>query len=188
MALVALQNRKSLFEAIPFSCMHLSEMQAIVFLSHSALRHADDMNKKYIPLPKGFTLIESLLSVALMAILMGIALPNFERHWQISRRQDAQNTLLQLHLKQLQWRGLHAQYAGTLSELGWTGAASSAGHFSLKLQNAGPQTYELHATAIGMQARDTACANMSLRVSTNAQLLRTSQQSLISDPGQCWRW
>ena len=101
MALVALQNRKSLCEAIAFSCMHLSEMQAIVFLSHSALRHADDMNKKYIPLPKGFTLIESLLSVALMAILMGIALPNFERHWQISRRQDAQNTLLQLHLKHI---------------------------------------------------------------------------------------
>ena len=137
---------------------------------------------------QGFTLIESLLSVALMAILMGIALPNFEQHWQISRRQDAQNTLLQLHLKQLQWRGLHAQYANTLSDLGWASDVSSAGHYSLHLQNADSQSYELHATAKGIQTRDVPCTKMSLLVSANAQLLRTSQQSLSSDPGQCWRW
>ncbi len=137
---------------------------------------------------RGFTLIESLFSMALMAILMGIALPNFEQHWQISRRQDAQNSLLQLHLKQLQWRGLHAQYANSLSDLGWASTTSSAGHYSLHLQNADSQSYELHASAVGMQTRDTPCTNMSLRVSANAQLLRTSQQSFMSDPGQCWRW
>jgi type IV pilus assembly protein PilE len=143
---------------------------------------------KQLLLQQGFTLIESLLSVALMAILMSIALPNFEQHWQISRRQDAQNSLLQLHLKQLQWRGLHAQYANTLSDLGWASDVSSAGHYSLQLQNAGIQSYELHATAMGMQTRDIPCTKMSLLVSANAQLLRTSQQSLSNDPGQCWRW
>ena len=146
------------------------------------------MKTKHLRFESGFTLIESLISVALMAILMGIALPNFERHWQISRRQDAQNTLLQLHLKQLQWRGLHAQYAGTLSELGWASVASSAGHYGLRLENAGPQSYEIHATALGLQTRDTACISMSLHVTANAQLIRASQQSSNSDPGQCWRW
>jgi type IV pilus assembly protein PilE len=136
----------------------------------------------------GFTLIESLFSLTLLAILTGIALPRFETQWQISRRQDAQNTLLQLHLRQLQWRGLHAQYASTLPELGWLSANSSAGHYRLQLQNAGPQSYELHAIATGLQTRDTACTRMSVRVSANAQLLRTSQEYLASDPGQCWRW
>lgn len=145
------------------------------------------MTKQFL-LQQGFTLIESLLSVALMAILMSIALPNFEQHWQISRRQDAQNSLLQLHLKQLQWRGLHAQYANTLSDLGWATDVSSAGHYKLSLQNAGSQSYELHAAAKGIQTRDLACIKMSLLVSANAQLLRTSQQSSSSDPGQCWRW
>lgn len=123
-----------------------------------------------------------------MALLTGLALPRFELHWQISRRQDAQNTLLQLHLKQLQWRGVHAQYANTLPELGWTTSTTSAGHYSLRLQNAGPQSYELHATAIGLQSRDSDCASMSLRISTTAQLLRTSGESTSSDPAQCWRW
>jgi type IV pilus assembly protein PilE len=139
-------------------------------------------------IPSGFTLIESLISLALLAILTSLALPRFEAQWQISRRQDAQNTLLQLHLKQLQWRGVHSEYAKTLDELGWLSNLSSAGHYSLRLQNAGSQSYELLATAIGMQSRDMACASMSLRVSANAQLFRTSQGFLASDPGQCWRW
>lgn len=151
------------------------------------MRHAEGMTTPF-RLLQGFTLIESLFSVALMAILMGIALPNFEQYWQISRRQDAQNSLLQLHLKQLQWRGLHPQYANSLPDLGWSSHTSSAGHYSLHLQNANSLSYELHATALGMQTRDAPCTKMSLFVSSNAQLLRTSQQSLISDPGQCWRW
>jgi type IV pilus assembly protein PilE len=154
----------------------------------SALINAVGMKKMHTFSMQGFTLIESLVSAALMAILMGIALPSYELQWQINRRQDGQNALLQLHLKQLQWRGIHSEYASTLSELGWHGTTSSAGHFQLQLQNAGRQSYELHALAMGLQTRDTACANMSLRISANAQLLRTSQQSLTSDAGQCWRW
>jgi type IV pilus assembly protein PilE len=111
-----------------------------------------------------------------------------DKQWQISRRQDAQNSLLQLHLKQLRWRASHSQYASSLAELGGISSVSSAGHYSLTLQNSSSQSYELHATAIGMQAQDTACARMSLFVSANVQLIRTSQNMTSSDPGQCWRW
>jgi hypothetical protein len=111
-----------------------------------------------------------------------------QMQWQISRRQDAQHSLLQLHLKQLRWRASHAQYASSLNELGWLSSVSSAGHYKLILQNANSQAYELHATAIGIQAQDIACASMSLFVSANVQLTRTSQNMAASDPGQCWRW
>ncbi len=151
-------------------------------------RMLTDMKIRLAHTITGFTLIESLLSLSLMAILIGVAWPGFEAHWQISRRQDAQNTLLQLHLKQLQWRASHAQYANSLASLAWTSSNSIGGHYSLILKNADAQSYELHATAMGLQARDTPCAHMSLYVSANTQLLRTSQNMPSTDPGQCWRW
>ena len=136
----------------------------------------------------GFTLIESLVSIALIGILMGIALPQLEMHWQTSRRQDAQNSLLQLHLRQLQWRGLHPEYASSLTELSWPGSHSLSQHYLLNLQSSHAQGYVLHAAPVGMQSRDTACNSMSLHVSANAQLLRTSNGSVLSDVGNCWKW
>jgi type IV pilus assembly protein PilE len=136
----------------------------------------------------GFTLIESLVSMAIIGTLMSIALPQFELQWQKTRRQDAQNSLLQLHLRQLQWRGLHAQYASTLSELNWTGTHSTSKHYILNLQSSDAQGYILHATPVGMQSRDTNCSSMSLRISENAKVLTTSNASLLSDAEGCWKW
>jgi type IV pilus assembly protein PilE len=136
----------------------------------------------------GFTLIESLVSMAIIGTLMSIALPQLELQWQKTRRQDAQNSLLQLHLRQLQWRGLHAQYASTLSELNWTGTHSTSKHYILNLQSNDAQGYILHATPVGMQSRDTNCSSMSLRISENAKVLTTSNASLLSDAEGCWKW
>jgi len=136
----------------------------------------------------GFTLIESLVSMAIIGTLMSIALPQLELQWQKTRRQDAQNSLLQLHLRQLQWRGLHAQYASTLSELNWTGTHSTSKHYILNLQSSDAQGYILHATPVGMQSRDTKCSSISLRISENAKVLTTSNASLLSDAEECWKW
>ena len=126
--------------------------------------------------------------MAIIGTLMSIALPQFELQWQKTRRQDAQNSLLQLHLRQLQWRGLHAQYASTLSELNWTGTHSTSKHYILNLQSSDAQGYILHATPVGMQSRDTNCSSMSLRISENAKVLTTSNASLLSDAEGCWKW
>jgi len=136
----------------------------------------------------GFTLIESLLCVALVGTLMGIALPQFELQWQKIRRQDAQNSLMQLHLRQLQWRGLHAQYASTLSELNWAGTHSIPKHYQLSLQSSNAHGYILHATPIGLQSRDATCSSLTLRISENVSVLATSNDSLLNDPGACWKW
>lgn len=145
------------------------------------------MHSSNNPKPPGFTLIESVVSIALLAILLGIALPSLEQQWLKTRRQDAHNALEQLHLRQLQWRGLHTQYASTLSELSWPNTTSTAGHYALKLQNASAQSFELQATAIGLQARDEPCAVLSLRLTAEGVVQRTSKR-LDSDPGRCWPW
>jgi hypothetical protein len=95
---------------------------------------------------------------------------------------------MQLHLRQLQWRGLHAQYASTLSELNWAGTYSISKHYLLSLENSNAQGYILHATPVGLQSRDTTCSSMSLRISENAKVLATSNASLLTDAGTCWKW
>ena len=139
-------------------------------------------------LAPGFTLIESLVCMAIIGALMGIALPRLELHWQKIRRQDAQNSLMQLHLRQLQWRGLHPQYANTLSELNWAGTHSISKHYLLNLQSSNAQGCILHATPVGLQSRDTTCSSMSLRISENARVLATSNDSLLNDAEACWKW
>ena len=136
----------------------------------------------------GFTLIESLICMAIIGTLMGIVLSQFELQWQKTRRQDAQNSLMQLHLRQLQWRGLHAQYASSLSELNWAGTHSISKHYLLSLQSSNANGYILQATPIGLQSRDATCSSMSLRISENVKLLATSNASLLNDDGACWKW
>ena len=136
----------------------------------------------------GFTLIESLICMAIIGTLMGIVLSQFELQWQKTRRQDAQNSLMQLHLRQLQWRGLHAQYASSLSELNWAGTHSISKHYLLSLQSSNANGYILEATPVGLQSRDVTCSSMSLRISENARVLATSNDSLLNDAEACWKW
>lgn len=138
--------------------------------------------------PNGFTLIETMVSVALLATLMGLTLPSLAQHWQRTRRQDAQNTLRQLHLRQIQWRGLHPQFASSLQELGWLQPTSSAGFYSISLQTTHAQSYQLHATAVGIQTRDADCQVISLAFLQDGTLVKTSNQNATTDPGRCWTW
>ena len=167
----------------PHHALSASTCEPCVF----RLRDASSMHPSNKPQLQGFTLIESVLSIALLAILLGIALPSLEQQWLKTRRQDAHNALEQLHLRQLQWRGLHTQYASTLSELSWPNATSTAGHYTLKVQNANAQSFELQATAVGLQARDEPCLVISLRWDAEGVVQRTSKLQ-NSDSGRCWPW
>lgn len=142
------------------------------------------MKNLRLPLLAGFTLIETLISVMLMGLLMSIALPSLEQYWLKTRRHAAQNSLSQIHLRQVQWRSMHARYADNLIDLGHLNADSP--YYNFNLDNVGAQTYSVHAQAKGTQTRDTHCLVLSLRISSNGQLLKTSNASAIDDPLKCW--
>jgi type IV pilus assembly protein PilE len=75
----------------------------------------------------GFTLIELMVTIAIVAILAAFAIPMFSEQMAKGRRSDAISTLTQLQLDQERWRANHATYA-TMDQL--TGSATATTSFN----------------------------------------------------------
>lgn len=92
----------------------------------------------------GFTLIELVIAVAIVAILAAIAFPGYGYFMQKARRSDAINSLLAVQLDQAAWRHRDWDYA-TLEELGWE-ATSLDGYYNLALRRRTASVFVLEAT------------------------------------------
>jgi type IV pilus assembly protein PilE len=66
---------------------------------------------------RGFTLVETLIAVAIAGILSGIAYPSFESQVLRARRSDAMAALMQTQLAQERHRADHRSY-GDLAAIG----------------------------------------------------------------------
>ena len=64
---------------------------------------------------RGFTLIEAMIVVAVVAILAAVALPSFMDSIRKGRRSDAFAAISQVQQAQERWRANHASYADQLS-------------------------------------------------------------------------
>ena len=95
-------------------------------------------------------------------MLSSIVYPSFAGHLQRAKRTDALVSLMQAQLAEERYRANHAGYGG-LSDIGVTGTSVS-GYYALQVATSSADGYQLVATAIGMQARDTTCKTMRLAV------------------------
>lgn len=112
---------------------------------------------------RGFTLIELMIAAAIVGILAAIAYPSFQAPVHKARRSDGIAALLQLQMRQEQWRSSHREYAATLEQLGAV-AQSSQSHYSLRVLGSTASGYALVATATGAQAADRGCRLLRLEV------------------------
>ena len=110
---------------------------------------------------KGFTLLELLVVLSIIAVLAALALPGYSAALQQGRRGDAIAALLRLQLAQEHWRAHHAQYA-SLADLG-LGSLSSDGHYQLTITVHDAAGYHASATPVagGPQAGD-ACGTFAV--------------------------
>lgn len=111
---------------------------------------------------RGFTLLESMVAVAVTAILSAVALPSVESQVQRVRRADAVVSLLAAQLAQERFRSGALAY-GTLADIG-IAVKSMQGYYRLSVSDPGPAGFTLTATATGLQQRDLRCRVMRLSV------------------------
>jgi len=129
----------------------------------------------------GFTLMELMISVAIVGILVTVALYSYQQYSLKSKRSDAINTILAVQLAEERYRSKNTQY-GTLAQV-WGGVTTSLdGYYTLSITNPGASSYTLSASAVGGQAADqengASCATLTLTY-TNGTETKT--------PTACWR-
>ncbi|MBV9576118.1 MAG: type IV pilin protein [Gammaproteobacteria bacterium] len=128
----------------------------------------------------GFTLIEIIIAIAIIAILSLIAAGVYVPYALKSRRSDAINVLLSISMAEERYRSNNTQY-GTLAQV-WSGVTTSPqGYYTLSITNVTTTGYTITATGIGNQANDsegsTSCSPMQLTLSSG-----TTTQT----PTACW--
>lgn len=122
----------------------------------------------------GFTLLELMIALAVIAVLSAIAYPLYTSHVQKSHRTAAQSSLMELAARQASWRSRHTSYGDLTDLLGITPAIPnpSNSYYSFSV-TAATSTFSLTAVPQGAQVSDS-CGTL------------TMTQSLSGSPSNCW--
>ena len=156
------------------TCAHRAAAKPVATRTHRSMR--------------GFTLIELLVTVSVAGLLSSVALPGFEAQLQRARRSSVLVSMMQIQTAQERFRS-NANSYGSLGEIGVPGI-SPAGHYTLKATAATADGYDVLATAIGAQARDTACRFMRLSALGGNLMHASGPDTTAANPAavnrKCW--
>jgi type IV pilus assembly protein PilE len=118
---------------------------------------------------RGFTLIEVMITVAIVAILAAVAVPSYNRYVLKSGRTEAFAAMAAVQQAQERWRANKPAYTANLSDLGIAGTTSPSGYYNLAFTSGTVTStgYTLTATAAAgkRQTGDTGCTTLTLVVS-----------------------
>lgn len=145
-----------------------------------------------IGLPRGFTLLEALIVVAIAAVLAAIAYPSFRQSVFKGRRADAVAAISVIQQAQERYRANKSEYAGTFGDLGGAGLATSHDrHYNLALSidSASAKTsYVVTATpdSASPQAKDTRCASLTVTMNAGNFVYSATDASSADSSAECW--
>jgi prepilin-type N-terminal cleavage/methylation domain len=109
----------------------------------------------------GFSMVELMIVVVIIAILAAIAIPSYRQYVLRGHRTDATRALQDLASRQESYFFSNNKYTNALTDLG--ASTSVAGnYFTVAIPSASSTDYTITATAQGTQTQDTACTAFSL--------------------------
>ena len=136
---------------------------------------------------RGFTLIELMIVVAVVAIISAIALPSYRSQILKAKRTDAKTALLDLATREERYFSTRNTYTSVPADLGYSGPFSvpvpSANEFNYGISVTASTTSSFTATAVpnGNQVNDT-CGTYSI----NDQGVQANTNGTTAS-AQCWR-
>ena len=113
----------------------------------------------------GFTLIELMVVITIVAILAAVAIPAYSNQVRRSHRADAVAGASDIQLRQERYRATHATYATTMDALlgstaNTTSFNGSNTYYNFVISNGTASGYKVTANAKGAQTKDTDCNPM----------------------------
>ncbi len=133
------------------------------------------------PANRGFTLIELMITVAVVAILSTIAYASYTKSVLKSHRTDAKTALLDIAGREERLYSTTTAYSNVPTDVGYAGTAGTAfavgsGYYTVLISLPSATQFTIKATPTGMQTADTLC--------TWLQVDQTGAET-ASDPS-CW--
>ena len=129
---------------------------------------------------QGFSLLELMITVAIVAVMAMVIYPTYVSYVRKGYRAEAVASLTGISLAEEQWRATHTTY-GTLANVWGAVTTTASGRYTLAVSAVSASGYTVTATAVGDQANDASSGQ-----SCASLVLTTSNTVTTNTPTVCW--